>query len=114
MQTQKKTIAGILLLAAAIVSTWLYYRSTSGDSRSAREGLLAQLPADSTSVVYVDLQELRASSFLKQILAWAPRPAADEEYTKFVQATGFDYERDLDRIAISFGGTPQNPKTVAI
>jgi hypothetical protein len=114
MQTQKKTIAGILLLAAVIVSAWLYYRSTGGDSQSAREGLLALLPADSTSVVYVDLQELRASSFLKQILAWAPRPAADEEYTKFVQATGFDYERDLDRLAISFSGTPQNPKTVAI
>ncbi len=114
MLTQKKIVAGVLLLAAMLGSAWLYYRSTTGDTQSVREGILALLPADSTSVVYVDLKELRASSFLTQILAWAPRPAADEEYTKFVQTTGFDYERDLDRIAISFSGTPQNPKTVAI
>lgn len=114
MLTQKKIISGVLLLTALLGAAWLYYHSATGSSQSSREDLLTVLPADSTSVVYVDLKELRESSFLKQILAWAPRPAADEEYTKFVQATGFDYERDLDRMALSFGGAPQNPKTVAI
>jgi len=45
-----------------------------------------------------------------QILAWAPRPQAEEEYAKFVQATGFDYERDLDRMGVSFSGSAQSPK----
>ncbi len=114
MLTPKKIIAVVVLLAAVLAGAWLYFRSATGDSQGGREDLLGLLPADSTTVVYVDLKELRASAFLAQILAWAPRPAADEEYTKFVQATGFDYERDLDRMAISFSGTPQNPKTVAI
>ncbi len=114
MVTKKKIVVGVLLLAAVLGAAWLYYHPRTGESQAGREGLLALLPADSTSVVFVDLKELRASAFLAQILAWAPQPAADAEYTKFVQATGFDYERDLDRMAISFGGTPQNPKTVAI
>ena len=104
MVTKKKIVVGVLLLAAVLGAAWLYYHPRTGESQGGREGLLALLPADSTSVVFVDLKELRASAFLAQILAWAPQPAADAEYTKFVQATGFDYERDLDRMAISFGG----------
>jgi hypothetical protein len=62
----------------------------------------------------VDFQELRASAFLSQILSLAPRPQMEEEYGKFVQATGFDYERDLERVGISFSGSAQNPKTMAV
>jgi hypothetical protein len=31
-----------------------------------------------------------------------------------VQATGFDYERDLDRVGVSFSGSAQSPKTMAV
>jgi len=93
---------------------WLYFHSHGHDSQSAREDLLSRLPAESTSVVYVDFQDLRTSAFLAQILAWTPRPQTEDEYAKFVQATGFDYERDLDRVGISFSGSSQNPKTMAV
>jgi hypothetical protein len=114
MLNPKKFVLGLLILAVVLVPAWLYFHSHGRDSPSAREDLLSHLPSDSTSVVYLDFRELRASAFLSQILAWAPRPPMEEEYGKFVQATGFDYERDLDRVGVSFGGSAQSPKTMAV
>jgi len=114
MLIRNKLVVGLLILAVACVSGWLYFHSHGRDAQSAREDLLSNLPADSTSVVYLDLQELRSSVFLSQILAWAPRPQMEEEYGKFVQATGFDYERDLGRVGIAFSGSAQSPKTMAV
>src|SRR6202140_3281819 len=113
MLNLKKLVLGVLILAVGTVPAWFYFHSRGRDAQSVREDLLSHLPADSTSVVYADFQELRASAFLTQILAWAPRPQTEEEYGKFVQATGFDYERDLDRVGISFSGSTQSPKTMA-
>jgi hypothetical protein len=112
MLNRKKLVLGLLTLVAVLAL--LFFRSHGRDSQSAREDLLSRLPADSTSVVYMDFQELRASAFLLQILSWAPRPQPEEEYGKFVQATGFDYERDLDRVGVSFSGSAQSPKTMAV
>src|SRR5271165_2855748 len=114
MLNRKKLALGLLVLTAVVVPAWLYFRSGGRDGFTARESLLAHLPADSSSVLYLDLQELRASPFLAQILAWAPHPPPEDEYTKFVQATGFDYERDLDRVGVSFSGTAENPKRMAV
>jgi len=114
MLKPKKLVLGVLILAAVGVPAWFYFQTHKRDSQTAREELLSHLPVDSTSVVYVDFGELRGSAFLNQILALAPRPEAEEEYAKFVQATGFDYERDLDRVGVSFGGSAQSPKTMAV
>ena len=111
---RKKIAVGILVTAAALLIGWFYVHRPSQDRERVRERLLGRLPSDSTSVVYLDLNELRGSAFLARILAWAPKPTAEEEYEKFVQATGFDYERDLDRVGISVSGAPQNPRTMAI
>jgi len=114
MLNRKKLVLGLLTLAIVCMSAWLYFHSHGRDALSAREDLLSHLPADSTSVAYLDFQELRASAFLSRILAWAPRPQMEAEYGKFVQATGFDYEHDLDRVGISFSGSAQSPKTMAV
>lgn len=100
---------GVLLAAG-----WLYFRSQAGSTQRTGEDLLSHLPGDSTSVIYVDLKQLRTSPFFSQLLAWAPNPPPDDEYARFVQATGFEYERDLDRLGISFGGTAQSPKSMAV
>jgi hypothetical protein len=113
MPDRRKVLAGSLAAVALLVAGWLYFHSQ-GAKVGSGEDLLSRLPADSTSVIYVDLRELRTSPFFSQLLAWAPAPPPDEEYAKFVQATGFDYERDLDRVAIAFSGTAQNPKTMAL
>ena len=114
MPKPKKLGLGLLILCLALLSAWLYFHFHSRNPQSAREELLAHLPGDSTSVLYIDFQELRTSAFLSQILSWAPRPQTDEEYAKFVHATGFDYERDLDRVGVSFSGSAQSPKTMAV
>ncbi len=111
--SRKQAIVAALAVFA-LLCTWFYIRPHRSDPEQGREELLARLPGDSTSVVYLDLNDLRGSAFLSRILAWAPHPPADEEYTKFVQVTGFNYERDLDRVGISFSGTPQHPKSMAI
>jgi hypothetical protein len=98
---------------ALSIAGWLYFRSQTGNAQHGEE-LLSRLPGDSTSVIYADLAAMRKSPFFSQLLAWAPAPPVDEEYAKFVQATGFDYERDLDRVGISFSGTAQNAKTMAV
>ncbi len=64
--------------------------------------MLARMPANGTAVVFLDVAALRSSPFLAQLFAWAPRPAPDADYAQFVQATGFNYESDLDRVAIGF------------
>ena len=114
MLNRKKLVLGVLSLGVVVVFAWLYFHSHSRDAQGEREDLLSHLSADSTSVVYLDFQQLRASAFLSQILAWAPQPQTEEEYEKFVQATGFDYERDLDRLGVSFSGSAQSPKTMAV
>jgi hypothetical protein len=74
----------------------------SSDTNSARETALELLPSDTNSVVYVELTQLRGSPFIAALRDWAPQPQQlDPGYEKFLTATGFDYERDLDRIAIA-------------
>jgi hypothetical protein len=91
------TVAVGLILAAAFG----YFHWRSRDSDSARFELLSLLPADANSVFYLDLAQFRASPFLAELFAWVPQQNLDEDYKNFVHATGFNYERDLDRVAMT-------------
>jgi hypothetical protein len=48
------------------------------------------------------LAELRRAPFFTDLLAWAPKPEADQEYRQSVRDTGFDYEKDLNQLAMAF------------
>jgi hypothetical protein len=95
----------IVLFAAVVLLCILAYgahRFWTGGNYSARDSALATLPSDATAVLYADVDQLRKSPFAAQLYAWAPKPQqVDAEYTKFLNDTGFDYERDLDRLAIA-------------
>src|SRR5262245_60366414 len=93
-------LTAILLLATA--AAFYGYRTRIGQSSFARDEILSKMPAEASAVVFVDFNELRAASFFAKLYAWAPKPQADPEYAQFLKDTGFDYERDLDRIAIAF------------
>jgi hypothetical protein len=88
--------AAVLILASLIA---IYFWSGS-DSQS-RAHLLQFVPPDATAVIFVDLEELRASPFLARLYAWAPQPKEDSEYAQFVRDSGFSYERDLRRVALA-------------
>jgi hypothetical protein len=67
-----------------------------------RNAVLSWVPGDARAVLFIDLVDLRRAPFFADLLAWAPKPDADQEYRQFVRDTGFDYERDLDRLAVAF------------
>jgi hypothetical protein len=59
------------------------------------------MPASASTVVYADFAAFRKSPFAVEFFAWAPRPQIDADYAQFLHDTGFDYERDLDGVAIA-------------
>ena len=77
------------------------YQRWSGTASSSRNELLAQMPADASTVLYIDLDALRQSPFLAELYKWAPQPTADADYVQFLQSTGFNYESDLNRVSIA-------------
>jgi len=111
-----KRIILLLFVAAAVCSSMLYYvrRWPTAAQTGTIPELVSLLPADSAYLFYADLATLRASSFLARLAALAPTPKADPEYARFVQATGFDYARDLDRVALAAWPGSQTKLTVAL
>jgi len=99
MKTKWMAAAALLVLFAA---TGFYgYQRWSSARGGDRDALLAQMPGDASAVIYIDFKESRNAPFFSALYKWAPKPQADAEYAQFLNATGFDYERDLDRIAIA-------------
>jgi hypothetical protein len=90
--------AGAFILISFAV---LGYQRWSGSSEGARGEFLALMPPDASAVLFADFGELRHTAFIAEVYAWAPRPQADAEYAQFLKDTGFDYERDLGRIAVA-------------
>jgi hypothetical protein len=91
--------AAILLAGCLLILDAYRHWHDSGDG--ARDALLSALPSDASAVFFVDLKELRHSPFAVELYNWIPKGQADADYAQFLRATGFDYERDLDRVAVS-------------
>src|SRR5271166_1001071 len=103
----RKWLPGLLVvLALSLAATFAYFHDKSSDALAIRNEMLMRMPVSANAVVYLDLAALRSSPFLAQLFAWAPRSAPDDDYAQFVQATGFDYERDLDRVALAVSRAP--------
>jgi hypothetical protein len=100
MSKQRIALAVLAVLVVGAVVLFAYERWGSSGS-SPRNELLAQMPADASAVLYIDLDALRQSPFLAVLYKWAPQPKADADYAQFLQSTGFNYERDLDRVSIA-------------
>ena len=89
----------VLLMGAA--AGWLLYRAVPAEVRA--------LPAGDT-LLYMDLQPLHPSGWLALGGNIQPAPA----YAAFVKDSGFEFLRDLDRLAISLRGSPvQSDSTTA-
>ncbi len=65
----------------------------------------ARLLPESDGIIYIDLQPIRTLAHLKNV---KPPPRVPE-YQQFVDATGIDWERDLDQAAIALHRMP-NPR----
>jgi hypothetical protein len=114
MSKNKLLVIVGLLLAVLLVAFLAHRHGNASDSLTAREGMLSLMPEEASAVAYLDLAQLRSSPFLAQLFRWAPRPAPDGEYAQFLEATGFNYETDLDRLALAFHRQPQSSTTFAV
>jgi hypothetical protein len=101
-QMKMRRLAATILAAVAVSATAFYaYERWGGSGRSARNELLAQMPADAEAILYMDMDALRQSPFLAEMYRWAPEPKEDPEYSQFRNSTGFNYESDLNRVSIA-------------
>ena len=94
--TALATAIGLIGLAL-LAYFGLFHKASHG-----RNALLSWMPEDANTVLFIDLADLRRAPFFADLLAWAPKPETDQEYRQFVRDTGFDYERDLERVAVAF------------
>lgn len=94
-------IAAVAAALIALVVLVLAYQYWGRPRRDATADLLGQLPPGASEVIFVDVAALRQSPFLAELYRWAPAPTTDADYQHFVQATGFNYETDLNRVGIA-------------
>jgi len=99
-------VAGLVCVIAAGAGAYFYRlrRPLAGTNAGAEPSILSQLPAGAPAVAYVDVAALRKlqGSQLAAVLGLAGAdPQQDRDYKDFVAGTGFDYERDLDKVALA-------------
>ena len=101
-ETMRKRIsiglAAVVIVLGAVA--FFGYRKRGLADGSARDEALALMPTDASAVVFADFDELRQAPFIAKLYAWAPKPPVDADYAQFVKETGFNYQRDLQRIKI--------------
>ena len=105
MQRSRKTLLlSTRVIVAAIAAGLLFYgsfrRSATAHASPAPE-LLSALPAGAPTLVYLDLAAVRASSFYQHRADKGPIAIPNQDYAEFVRSTGFDFEKDLDRVVIA-------------
>jgi hypothetical protein len=112
----KKRTWIVLATAVLILGAIIFFGAQrwGGRDTGLRADVLAQMPAGASAVLYADFAELRESPFIAELYAWAPKPQADAEYAQFLRDTGFDYERDLDRLSVAVLKRGEETKLFAI
>jgi len=114
MKKQARLVLAVAVVVILSAAAFIANRKWGKPSASAREEMLSLLPTDANAVLFLDFSALRQTSFVAQLYARAPKPQADADYAQFVKETGFDYERDLDRLAIAIEKRGQDSALFAI
>jgi len=106
----KKLIVSVVVCAAFAAGIYFAHARWFGSRVNSRESLLRSLPADAGAVIYLDVAESRQATILQDFSALDRGAAVDQDYKQFISETGFDYQKDLDRIGIAIhtaGATTQ-------
>jgi hypothetical protein len=101
MHRRRWTLWTTAILLAGCLPLWDAYWRWHDAGFGTRDALLSAMPPDASAILFADLAELRRAPFATEFYKWIPRNQADPEYAQFLRETGFDYERDLDRVAIA-------------
>ena len=100
MKRQTLIGLGIVVVVLSLLA-FLSYQRWGGQAGADRAEVLALMPPNASAVIFADFAELRHAKFFADLYAWAPKPPADADYAQFLKETGFEYERDLDRVGIA-------------
>jgi len=90
-------LAGFLLVAAAVALVVFLRKHAPPEA--------ARLLPSADGFIYINLRGLRRANVGAQL----PPVAHEPEYEKFIEATGFQFERDLDEAAFSIHYPPPAP-----
>jgi hypothetical protein len=112
-QTKKISLT-VAAIAVVLAATFVIVNFSRKGPGSARAELLGFVPADATSVIFIDVDQLRSSPFLATLYAWASHPAEDSEYKQFIADTGFNYERDLSQVFMAVSNRGNASGTVVL
>ncbi len=99
----KRGIVAALAASAILAGGFSYrsFRQNAAAQASPGSELLSALPWGAPTLVYVDLTAVRASSFYQHRPDKGPIAVPNQDYADFVRSTGFDFEKDLDRVAVA-------------
>jgi hypothetical protein len=113
---KKRSQIGLITVVVGLlcVAAFFAYRKWGTQNVSARDEALALMPTTANAVLFADFSQFRQAPFVAQLYAWAPKPQADADYAQFVNETGFDYVRDLDRLALAVEKRGQDSAVFAI
>ncbi len=103
-RSRKAAFISVGVLTAAISAVLLVYgnfRSTATAHASPAPELLSALPAGAPTLVYLDLAAVRNSSFYQHRPDKGPIAVPNQDYADFMRSTGFDFEKDLDRVVVA-------------
>ncbi|HYP05170.1 MAG TPA: hypothetical protein VER03_02965, partial [Bryobacteraceae bacterium] len=84
------------LIAIAVIGTVIATRMSSPKLDGA--GMAAYMPQRDAAVLFLDVAAVRDSGILDKLMG--STVGEEAEYKAFVQQTGFDYKRDLDRVMV--------------
>jgi len=103
-------VAVLIVLAAAGAGVYLHrlHRPFPAASAGAAPDIMSQLPPGTPMVAYIDvaaLRKLQGSPLAAMLGLAGADPKEDRDYQNFVRDTGFDYTRDLDRVALAIWPT---------
>lgn len=91
-------VAGLLILFAIFAGSWYFL-----ESRQLLPAAMAEyFPERESTTLFIDVDVLRASGVLEKLVG--STVAEDPEYRTFIQQTGFDYKRDLNRVMMNSAG----------
>jgi hypothetical protein len=104
MQRSRKTFfvsAAVAVCAVGVsLMTFGIFRHATAHASPFPE-LFSALPAGAPTLAYIDLAAIRGSSFYQRRPDKGPIAVPNQDYSDFMRSTGFDFEKDLERVVVA-------------
>ena len=103
---RKVLIILLLMLTSIGAASWWYARARTTAAAEFPSDVLALVPGDASMIIYADMAVLRGEPLVQRLASMAQAVKPGNEYAEFAGATGFEYQRDLDRVLLATRSVP--------